>query len=870
MNKEEGIILIIEDDANLNELIADKVMESGFKYESIMSGELALKWLKTNIPLFMFLDYSLPDYTGTKFIHELAAQHIKVPPFVVATGRGDEMIAVEMMKLGARDYIIKDTSFLDKIGLITKQLSKEIENEKRYIQIENELKEANEFSKQIIEGVKEGIVVYDKQLNYLEWNPYMEMLTGYKSIDIIGKNITESFPNLNKGNHIENIKFAFEDKVNEIIGVEFYLDLPETGKSNWISVATYPMKNSKGKIIAAISTIRNITEQRKAENDLRESENKYRTLIENSPDAIAIYNDGIVTMVNNECLRLMKATSSDQLIGLHVLDFFHPVSKDFVIERINSITTQSTSLEAVEEVFIRLDGSPVDVEVKAMRVDINNQKVIQLIIRDITERKAAQDYLISSKSILKDLVYFSTDLIESSPSKIDYQKFTDKFLALTGAKIAAFNLFEPDGSSFRTIAFSGLADYIETSKKILGFDISNKIWNKDTIREAKLKSNTITKFDSFSDLIGDLVPDPTVSLISQTYNFGEVYVIRITKNDIQEGDFTIAFEKGETLQNPEIAELYANQVGLFIERFKAENNLKESEKKYRVLFADNPQPMFIYDLESLKILEVNQSVVNHYGYSRNEFISMIITDLYLDDERSEVLKLIEETKKGINTDGIYRHIKKNGEEIIVEMNAVSTPSFGKHARHVIINDITLREKAEDNLKTSLSLLNATLESTVDGILVVDSSSDIVTLHNSKFVELWNIPTEVLEQKQKSKVIEYASSLTINAEEFIKRTREVFNYAQKESKDIIELKDGRTFEQVTQPQYIDKRIVGRVISYRDITERIQAEHEIMASIEEMTRFHKLTVGRELVMIELKKEINEFYRKLGEKEKYVIAE
>lgn len=204
------------------------------------------------------------------------------------------------------------------------------------------------------------------------------------------------------------------------------------------------------------------------------------------------------------------------------------------------------------------------------------------------------------------------------------------------------------------------------------------------------------------------------------------------------------------------------------------------------------------------------------------------------------------------------------------MNAVSTPSFGKHARHIIINDITLREKAEDNLKTSLSLLNATLESTVDGILVVDSSSDIVTLHNSKFVELWNIPTEVLEQKQKSKVIEYASSLTINAEEFIKRTREVFNYAEKESKDIIELKDGRTFEQVTQPQYIDKRIVGRVISYRDITERIQAEHEIMASIEEMTRFHKLTVGRELVMIELKKEINEFYRKLGEKEKYVIAE
>ncbi|MDD3323198.1 MAG: PAS domain S-box protein [Paludibacter sp.] len=869
MKNEEKIILIIEDDADLNELITERVSESGYQYQSFLRGKEALTWLKGNTPLFMFLDYSLPDFSGKEFILELETQNIKVPPFVVATGRGDEIIAVEMMKLGARDYIVKNTSFLDMIEVITKQLSKDIENEKKLIEIESELKESNEFSRQIIDSAKEGIVVYDKQLKYVAWNPFMEELTGFKAQVVLGKKINEVFPNIVNNELIQNINNALNNDITEVKNIEFYFDYKATGKSGWVSDVVSPLKNSVGEIIGAISTVRDITLQKKAENSLRESESKYRGLIENSPDAIAIYIDGIVTMVNNECLRLMRAKSNNELIGMHVLEFVHPDWREYVIERMKSVSGQGAYLEAVEEVFVRLDGSSVEVEVKAMPVEIDNQMAVQLIVRDITERKAAENYQINNKAALKNLIYSSSELIETSTSVINYQKFTDKIREISGARYAAFNIFESDGLSYKTISFSGLPEYANISKKVLEFDFINETWENVIEKITKLKENSLTKFNSLADLTDNLIPKTVISLIEQTFNIGEVCVVRISKNNIQKGDFTLMYEKGDTIQNPELVELYSNQVGLYLERHQAEENLKENEKKYRVLFADNPQPMIIYDLQTLNILEANQSAIQHYGYSKNEFLSMTIIDLHLKEDVPETLRLIDKTRMGENTDGISRQVKKNGEIIFIETSAVSTPTFGMNARHVIINDITQRKKAENDLKTSFSLLNATLESTADGILVVNLDG-IATIYNQKFVEMWNIPQRILVENKDEKLLNYIFTHIIDNEKFAQKVSTLYENPELTSFDLIEIKDGRTFERFSIPQKVGAKIKGRVWSFRDISERIRAEKEILQRIDEMTRFQNLTVDRELTMIKLKKEINELYIKAGEKEKYRIIE
>jgi PAS domain S-box-containing protein len=133
------------------------------------------------------------------------------------------------------------------------------------------------------------------------------------------------------------------------------------------------------------------------------------------------------------------------------------------------------------------------------------------------------------------------------------------------------------------------------------------------------------------------------------------------------------------------------------ERKQAEIQLRESEEKYRNMFADNPQPMLIYDLENLAFLEVNQSAINHYGYSKEEFLCMTIADIRPSEDLSLFWEEIERTRRGESQTGEWRHIKKNGEVIIVEIKAHSMVFNGRSARHVLINDITERKKVQEEL-----------------------------------------------------------------------------------------------------------------------------------------------------------------------------
>ncbi|MBI9113383.1 response regulator, partial [Maridesulfovibrio ferrireducens] len=100
--------LIVEDDLGLAELIKEKVEASGFETYSVQTADSAFKWLTENTPHLMLLDYSLPDMKGDEFITALQKSELSIPPFIVTTGQGDEHIAVAMMKLGAKDYLIKN------------------------------------------------------------------------------------------------------------------------------------------------------------------------------------------------------------------------------------------------------------------------------------------------------------------------------------------------------------------------------------------------------------------------------------------------------------------------------------------------------------------------------------------------------------------------------------------------------------------------------------------------------------------------------------------------------------------------------------------------------------------------------------------
>ncbi len=255
-------ILLIEDDEGLIELLTERIIESGHQTIHFKNGRNAIEWLKFHSPFLIILDFSLPDMNGKEFIDEVTTIGLNLAPFIVSTGQGDERIAVDMMKLGAKDYVIKDIHFLEMIPLIIARVSKEIENESKLRLVEQALIESNQFNKQIIQSAQEGIIVYDREMKYQVWNPYMEGLSGISASDIIGKDPTVYFPFLKDFGVYDIVSKALDGILSTEIDIPYTL---QTGKTGWSSNTTAPVYDSFGNIVGAITTVRDITERKEAE-----------------------------------------------------------------------------------------------------------------------------------------------------------------------------------------------------------------------------------------------------------------------------------------------------------------------------------------------------------------------------------------------------------------------------------------------------------------------------------------------------------------------------------------------------------------------------------------------------------------------------
>jgi len=139
---------------------------------------------------------------------------------------------------------------------------------------------------------------------------------------------------------------------------------------------------------------------------------------------------------------------------------------------------------------------------------------------------------------------------------------------------------------------------------------------------------------------------------------------------------------------------YEGTVEDITDRKAAEDELRESEERYRLLFENNPLPMWIYDLETLKFLKVNDAAVRHYGYSNDEFMSMTIKDIRPPADVPGLLENIAHVTEGIDEAGGWRHYKKDGTLIEVEITSHTFEFAGRRAELVLANDVTDSKRAE--------------------------------------------------------------------------------------------------------------------------------------------------------------------------------
>jgi len=140
-------------------------------------------------------------------------------------------------------------------------------------------------------------------------------------------------------------------------------------------------------------------------------------------------------------------------------------------------------------------------------------------------------------------------------------------------------------------------------------------------------------------------------------------------------------------------------------RKNAEAALRENEERYRSLFAANPQPMWFFDTDSLAFLEVNDAAVTHYGFSRDEFLTMTIADIRPPEELPRLREVVGRVGDGaIDNAGVWKHCKKDGSIILVEITSHAVDYDGRRAEVVLVHDITDRMNAEASLRESEELL----------------------------------------------------------------------------------------------------------------------------------------------------------------------
>lgn len=156
---------------------------------------------------------------------------------------------------------------------------------------------------------------------------------------------------------------------------------------------------------------------------------------------------------------------------------------------------------------------------------------------------------------------------------------------------------------------------------------------------------------------------------------------------------------------------------------------------------------------------------------------------------------------------------------------------------VMIENITSRKKASVELEHYISLLKATFESTEDGLLVVESSGKIVQF-NQKFVDMWNIPPELLIAGEDNNALEFVKGQLINPNTFFESVKHLYSDVEATSSDLLDFTDGRIFESYSRPQKIGGKSVGRVWSFRDITKRKQAETDLIAAKEKAEESDRL--------------------------------
>jgi PAS domain S-box-containing protein len=369
-------ILVVEDDELVALYIQLKLELLGYQCVGhTVRGDSAITLAAQLRPDLVLMDIQLAGNMDGIEAAETIYRQFAIP-VIFLTASANNQTLERVLQVEAFGYIIKPFSDQELRTALEMALYKH--------RAEAKLQASELRFRTIFDAEPECVKVIDAEGNILEMNgagltmleaSSLAEVQGHSVIGFIFPEYRAAFSALHRsvmqGNH-ETLQF-------EVCGLH--------GTHRWLETHAVPLKNADGQVTMQLGVTRDISAKKISDTALRESELRYRNMIEWSPDAIAVHRKGIVLYVNPAAVQLYGAQSAQELVGQSVLSRVHPDYHGMVGARANKVPGATPFTPLVELRHLKLDGTVIDVEVQGTQIIFDGLEATHVVVRNITERK---------------------------------------------------------------------------------------------------------------------------------------------------------------------------------------------------------------------------------------------------------------------------------------------------------------------------------------------------------------------------------------------------------------------------------------------------------------------------------------------------
>lgn len=437
---------------------------------------------------------------------------------------------------------------------------------------------------------------------------------------------------------------------------------------------------------------------------LSESEEKYRGLVENSPDGILIYVENKIAYINDQGILMLGAKNKEELIGKPVLQYVHPDSLENIVQRMKAISHDKNASEIVEEKFITIDGVPFDVEIKAIPTLFEHKPAVQVIVHDITQRKKTAHELKKINRVYAFVSQINNLIIRTNNQEELFQEICNIAVNFGKFRMSWIGLLNNDNHKIITAAFAGHEKgyWTESNFKTI-LDIPE---GRGPTGIALREGRTV--------ICNDIANDPIMKLWRNDAlkrGYSSIISIPIIVRNKKIGAFNLYSEKTNFFSSEEeisLLEKIILNIAFALETIQIEEDRKQTEEKICQLSqAVEQSPVTIVITNTNGDIEyVNPKFVDTTGYTIEEVVgknSRFLKSGYTTP--AEYNDLWQTLKEGKEWHGEFKNKRKDGS--LFWESATISPIIndqGESTHYIAFKEDITKRKIEEQ-----ELINAKLK-----------------------------------------------------------------------------------------------------------------------------------------------------------------